>query len=352
MLMNRPKIVILPCQGVGKILANITRRAAYLVHQRHPDTTALASVPALLAGDAEQRELVAANPVVLIDGCVERCGAHLLHRLSVWPVAKIEVPAVMTETKLGPGQTRQELDDTGKRLAQAVAERVERVLQDQNLLATFKPGKAITLPKAKTHRGCGCVHPPAPSARDTDAPPEFVTVLPCAGIRRTGGRITQRAAYLLVEERFPDKTFLLCTPALAAAVEEDVVMLERYPTVAMNGCSLRCATAIAAYFGVAATVELDLENVCPCFKGDADNPLPDLTAAEADRAVSLADAAGEAVGALLSGKHAWCPGQATLHGMVHRPAEINPLTGYANQGCGYMTRQSDSSDGGSTPCPR
>src|SRR5205823_3504136 len=89
-------------------------------------------------------------------------------------------------------------------------------------------------------------------------PVTAITILPCQGIKRTGGRVTQRAAYHVVEDRFLGKTNLLCISALAAGVQEDVDMLENYPTVAVNGCGLRCATIAAEHHGIPAVASVDL----------------------------------------------------------------------------------------------
>ena len=169
--------------------------------------------------------------------------------------------------------------------------------------------------------------------------PRYVTIFPCQGIRRTGGRVAQRAGYILVEERFPGRTLLLCVPALAAAVQEDVDMLEQFPTVAINGCGLRCASVNAARHGVPAAVSVDLDTVDAGFKGERECTLPDLTAAEAQAAAQLAAACCEPIRDLLDGKYDWKPGQADMLGMVNQPTKINEVAGFRKCGEGYMTRQ-------------
>ncbi|MCY3022691.1 MAG: hypothetical protein NTW87_27240 [Planctomycetota bacterium] len=335
--MNTTRFVIAPCMGVGKIVANVTRRAAYLVHQKHPETTALLSLPALLAGDPEQRELVRNNPVILFDGCTERCGMHIFCQLGVWPIAKIEVAQIMAETKIGPGKTRQQLEDIGRKLSGALAARIEKVMQNDALLRDFKPAQELKLasPKPECAHACNCL----PARRRASARPrKYVTIFPCQGIRRTGGRIAQRAAYILVEDRFPGKTLLLCVPALAAAVQEDVDMLEQFPTVAINGCGMRCASVNAAHYGVPPAASVDLDSVAPTFGGERQCMLPDLTEAEAQAAVKLADACCQAVQDLLAGKGKWRPGKADLLGVVNQPAKINEVAGFRKCDQGYMTR--------------
>jgi uncharacterized metal-binding protein len=323
--------------GVGKIVANVTRRAAYLVHQKHPDKTALLSLPALMAGDSEQRDLVKNNPVILADGCGERCATHIFHHLGVWPIARIEVSQIMAEKKMGPGKTRQQLEDIGRKLSEALAERIEKVMQNEGLLKSFRPAKELKLsPPPDCVRACGC----SPNKELADAKPRrYVTIFPCQGIRRTGGRVTQRAGYILVEEKFPGKTLLLCVPALAAAVQEDIDMLEQFPTVAINGCGMRCASVNAARHGVPAAVSVDVDAVSPAFGGERECLLPDLTDAEAREAARLAEACCPVIQELLAGKHAWRPGKADTFGVVNQPTKINDVAGYKKCSQGYMTRQ-------------
>ena len=352
------KIVLAPCMGVGKIVANVTRRAAYLVHQQHPEKTALLSLPALLAGDTEQRALVKNNPVILFDGCGERCGMHIFHQLGVWPIAKIEVGQIMAETKMGPGKTRQQLEEIGRRLSEALAARVEKVMRNEALLKSFKPagaagtdtnfrlfGNWLSVPAAPDcAERCGCLptssgYPSRDRKEAVPQAPKYVTIFPCQGIRRTGGRVAQRAGYILVEEKFPGKTLLLCVPALAAAVQEDIAMLEQFPTVAVNGCPMRCASVNAARHGVPAAVSVELDTVDAGFKGERECVLPDLTDAEAQEGARLADACCPAVRGLLAGKYEWRPGKADTLGMVNQPTKINEAAGFKKCGQGYMTRQ-------------
>jgi uncharacterized metal-binding protein len=299
------KIVLAPCMGVGKIVANVTRRAACLVHQKCPEETALLSLPALMAGDPEQRELVRNNPVILFDGCGERCGMHIFHQLGVSPIAKIEVGQIMSETKMGPGKTRQQLEEIGRKLSEALAARIEKVMRNGALLSSFKPAGELKLapPWPGCAGGCGCLgqHGQTASFRTagnscrSPQAPKYVTIFPCQGIRRTGARVAQRAGYILVEEKFPGKTLLLCVPALAAAVQEDIDMLEQFPTVALNGCGLRCASVNAGRLGVPAAVSLELDTVDAGFKGERECVLPDLTDAEAQEAARLAEACCPAI---------------------------------------------------------
>jgi len=298
--MSGTTFLLAPCTGVGKALAVVTRRAACLVHQAHLDTTVLLSMPALLAGDRQQRRLVRGLRAILINGCAERCASHVLADLGIRPVAVIDVVKVLAEVKSPPGKARQELQESGKQLAVAVAERIQRAMNGATLRAA---GGRTPLSVPPRQKKCACMSLASRTNGRTGnrSPPAYVTLLPCQGIRRSGGRVTQRAAYILDEERFPGKTALLCIPALAATVQEDVDMLEQFPTVAINGCGAQCATKIAGKYGVKPAVSVDLNETVPGFDGGHECALPDLTDEESKAAVYLADAVEPAISDLLAG---------------------------------------------------
>ena len=429
---GKTKTVLAPCMGVGKIVANVTRRASYLIKSQCPDEVELLSLPALLAGDAHERELIQKHPVIAIDGCALRCAAHIFRLYGVEPVAKVEVNQVMKERKLGPGKTRKELEATGKKLSDFTAERVLQALHDEGVEASFVPLDELEGPPPDADAGAGCPHRPigliaerADTGGDSDPPsPPFsrggerpipdlsakqaycpstevinptsatntvttsstptspplekggqggsgdaaiaeaaattgvcqsgpageqttnglhhvksVTVIPCQGIKRTGGRITQRAAYQVVEDRFLGRSQVLCISALAAGVQEDVDMLERFPAVAVNGCGLRCATIAAEHHGIPAVASVDLTAVDPAFKGEAQCLDPDLTETEIAESAKLADAVSNAVEGLLDREIAWSPAKINLHGLIHEPGKINALTGFSYpDGKGYLVQ--------------
>jgi uncharacterized metal-binding protein len=368
----KQKTVIAPCMGVGKIVASVTRRASYLIKSQCPEDIELLSLPALLAGDQHERDLLQNNPSIIIDGCALRCAAHIYRLFGVEAAAKIEVNQIMKEKKIGPGKTRKELEDAGKRLSDFTAERVLAALHDEGVSADFVAPDELQ--QAPPDAGMSCAHrgmafiktkeealavlsaedkaalaeaaengtcqsgPSGTATSDGKHIANSVTILPCQGIKRTGGRITQRAAYHVVEDRFLGKTQLLCISALAAGVQEDVDMLEKFPTVAINGCSLRCATIAAEHHGIPAAASVDLQVIDPAFKGEEYCLEPDLTDVEAAEALKLADAVAIEVDKLVGKEIEWKEGRIDLHGLVHEPGKINALTGYKDPGKGFLVK--------------
>ncbi|HLX59828.1 MAG TPA: putative zinc-binding protein [Planctomycetota bacterium] len=348
------KTVLAPCMGVGKIVASVTRRAAYLIHAQCPEDVELLSIPALLAGDAHERALIRDHPAIIIDGCALRCTAHIFRQFGVDAAAKIEVNQVMKEKKIGPGKTRKELEETGKRLSDFTAEKVLAALNDEGLEARFVAPEELAQ-DAPEGVGAGCPHSifssgggsscgsESTESRAAGVPPLLgkhrvtsVTVLPCQGIKRTGGRVTQRAAYEVVEDRFLGKSQVLCISALAAGCQEDVEMLEKFPTVAVNGCAKRCATIAAEYHGIPAVAHVELPDVAPDFSCEEICYEPDPTAKELAMSAKLADATARVVEGLLGSEIDWSPRKVDLHGLVHEPAKLNALTGYKDNGHGIL----------------
>jgi uncharacterized metal-binding protein len=333
--------------GVGKVVANVTRRAAYLAKGACPEDTELLSIPALLAGSEEERALIENHPVIVVEGCVLRCASHVMKFMGVTPAAKIEVTQLIRERRLTPGKTRKELEETGKKLAEAVAERMADALRDEPTLANWEePADVTELPCAchameDAHRG---LTPPGSRLLelgirngDSQAPPaQGVTFLPCQGLKRSGARIAQRAAYHLCEDedKLLGKSQPLCISALAAGVAEDVHYYQDFPTVALNGCSMNCATKVAELYGIPAVRSIQLVEEFPDYPGEKISLDQDLTPAEAEIARQWAERMYPEMRKLLE-TSPWQPRQMDTHGVVNDPKGIEADFGFQKTAKGF-----------------
>jgi len=336
------KVLLAPCMGVGKVVANVTRRAAYLAKGACPEDTELLSIPALLAGSPEEKALLEQHPVVVIEGCVLRCASHVMKFLGVTPAAKIEVTQLIREKRLTPGKTRKELEETGKKLAEAVAERMADVLADEPTLASWQgPGELAELPCACSTaaataepvvklgiKGVGGLEP-APPAKG-------LTLLPCQGLKRSGARIAQRAAYHLCEDenKLLGKSQPLCISALAAGVAEDVHYYQDFPTVALNGCSMNCASKVAEMYGIPAVKTFNLYEDAPSYPCEQQSLGQDLTAEEAALAEAWAERLLPEMKRLLE-TTAWAPRQMETFGVVNDPKGIEEYFGFQKTAKGF-----------------
>lgn len=88
-----------------------------------------------------------------------------------------------------------------------------------------------------------------------------VAVTPCAGIGQIFGPITREAGYKLVEELYPDKTVLVCPPALAVNIQEDLDFIHEYPVLVLNGCKDRCASKMVREKGEQVDAEVYLPDI-------------------------------------------------------------------------------------------
>lgn len=88
-----------------------------------------------------------------------------------------------------------------------------------------------------------------------------VAVTPCAGIGQIFGPITREAGYRLVEELHPDETVLVCMPALAADIQEDLDFIQDHPVLVLNGCKDRCASKVVHEKGGQVDAEVYLPDI-------------------------------------------------------------------------------------------
>lgn len=94
--MLKGKVAVLPCTGIGQVVGTIARHAAYRVcEDLRPRETVLVCLPALVKGVQEDLDMIAECPVVVIEGCKERCATHALAIRGGVPSATVSVPEVM-----------------------------------------------------------------------------------------------------------------------------------------------------------------------------------------------------------------------------------------------------------------
>lgn len=120
------KVAILPCTGIGQVVGTITRQAAYRVcEDLCPGQTALLCLPALVKGVQEDLDMAAECPVVIIEGCKERCAAAALATRGGTPAATVFLPEIMKGKGLRiKREARRSLTEPELAVVELVAERV------------------------------------------------------------------------------------------------------------------------------------------------------------------------------------------------------------------------------------
>ncbi len=74
-----------------------------------------------------------------------------------------------------------------------------------------------------------------------DLPQRKVGIIACSGEELPEGTVTRLAALRVLEELRPDDTVTICLPLFLAGGEGDRAFARFYPTIAVDGCELRCA---------------------------------------------------------------------------------------------------------------
>ncbi len=71
-----------------------------------------------------------------------------------------------------------------------------------------------------------------------------VAIVACTGMGKALGTVARQVAYKVVDELRSEKTVLICIPSLTAGVGEYKSVLQKYPSIILDGCVERCATKI------------------------------------------------------------------------------------------------------------
>jgi uncharacterized metal-binding protein len=128
---NEPKIVIVPCSGIGKSYGTVSREAAYIVTEDLlPEKTRLVALSKLVLGEAEARSIVECNPAITIDGCKLACATKMVQESGGRVVKDIAVLDVYRRYKQFKPQGISELNEGGLQLAQALANEIGEAVNE------------------------------------------------------------------------------------------------------------------------------------------------------------------------------------------------------------------------------
>src|SRR5512137_366711 len=123
--MHPPKVVIVPCSGIGKTYGTVSREAAYdITEDLRPDDTQLVALAMLVLGDESARSAISRNPAITIDGCRLACASKMVKESGGKAVQEISVLDVYRRHKDFKPQGIAELNEGGRQLAHALAEEI------------------------------------------------------------------------------------------------------------------------------------------------------------------------------------------------------------------------------------
>lgn len=124
-----PKIVIVPCSGIGKTYGTVSRVAAYdVIEDLRPDATQLVALSLLVLGDEAARAAVAKNAAVTIDGCKLACATKMVKESGGTVAKDFAVLDFYRRYKRFKPQGIADLNEGGQKLAHALAEEIVAVV--------------------------------------------------------------------------------------------------------------------------------------------------------------------------------------------------------------------------------
>ncbi len=81
-----------------------------------------------------------------------------------------------------------------------------------------------------------------------ELPKKKVGIVACSGEELPEGTVTRLAALKVLEQMCPGDTVTICLPLFLAGGEGDRAFAKFYPTIAVDGCELRCAAKATEMF--------------------------------------------------------------------------------------------------------
>jgi uncharacterized metal-binding protein len=130
---TKPRIVIVPCSGIGKTYGTVSREAAYEVTEElRPEDTRLVALSKLVLGDEVARAAVARNPAITIDGCKLACASKMVLESGGKIARDYAVLEVYRRYKQFKPQGIAELNQGGEQLARALADEIAQVVDELN----------------------------------------------------------------------------------------------------------------------------------------------------------------------------------------------------------------------------
>ncbi len=101
-----------------------------------------------------------------------------------------------------------------------------------------------------------------------DLPKKKVGIVSCSGEELAEGTVTRLAALKVLEQLRPDDTVTICLPLFLAGGEGDRAFARFYPTIAVDGCELRCAARATEMYSSKPAASIMIREVV------AENDLP------------------------------------------------------------------------------
>jgi uncharacterized metal-binding protein len=140
---QKPRVVIVPCSGIGKTYGSVSREAAYVVTEDlRPADTKLVALSKLVLGDEAARSAVAGSPTITIDGCKLACATKMVKESGGSVAQDYAVLDVYRRYKQFKPKGIAELNEGGLQLADALAKEIASTIDgilEENPQVTSQP---------------------------------------------------------------------------------------------------------------------------------------------------------------------------------------------------------------------
>lgn len=134
---QNPKVIIVPCSGIGKSYGTVSRMAAYQVtEQDRPEQSQLVPLALLVMGDEDSEKIVSESQAITIDGCKLACATKMVQQSGGQVVQDFAVLDVYRRYRDFKPQGIAQLNEGGEKLADALAKEIDTVID--NLHSTGK----------------------------------------------------------------------------------------------------------------------------------------------------------------------------------------------------------------------
>ena len=128
---ERKKVAVAVCTGMDQPLATVSRYAGYHVLETlRPNKTVLLCTPALIGGVEEDVVFAKENPVLVIDGCRERCCERIVNDAKGQVKAVINVEDVLKEHEDLKPESRAKIGPKGMKLAEIIGEMAAKKIDE------------------------------------------------------------------------------------------------------------------------------------------------------------------------------------------------------------------------------
>jgi uncharacterized metal-binding protein len=126
-----PKVLIVPCSGIGKSYGSVAREGAYVVTEDLcSEKTRLMPLSLLVLGEDDVRAQMSGTKAVTIDGCKLACAAKVVAASGGTVARGLEVLDVYRRHRDLKPSGIAELDENAHKLAQALALEVKEIVDD------------------------------------------------------------------------------------------------------------------------------------------------------------------------------------------------------------------------------